>query len=68
MQSVIRKYGNCGNEEETEVKNTRDQSSSIDELKIEQSNNLPWIIEISSIVKKGKMFSDTVYDKRELKS
>ncbi|NXE34221.1 CCD73 protein, partial [Ptilorrhoa leucosticta] len=36
MQSVIRKYGNCGNEEETEIKNTRDQSSSIEELKIEQ--------------------------------
>ncbi|NWU45129.1 CCD73 protein, partial [Hylia prasina] len=47
-QSVIRKYGNCGNEE-TEVKNTRDQSSSIEELKIEQSN-LPWIIEINSQV------------------
>ncbi|NWX63613.1 CCD73 protein, partial [Promerops cafer] len=50
MQSVIRKYGNCGNQEETEVKNTRDQSSSIEELKIEQSNNLPWIIEINSQV------------------
>ncbi|NXA67979.1 CCD73 protein, partial [Mohoua ochrocephala] len=49
MQSVIRKYGNCGNEEETEVKNTRDQSSSTEELKIEQSNNLPWIIEISNL-------------------
>ncbi|NXB55625.1 CCD73 protein, partial [Struthidea cinerea] len=47
MQSVMRKYGNCGNEEETEVKNTRDQSSSIEELKTEQSNNLPWIIEIN---------------------
>ncbi|NXF21150.1 CCD73 protein, partial [Rhodinocichla rosea] len=50
MQSVIRKYGNCGNEEETEVKNTRNQSSSIEELKIEQSNNLSWIIEIRSQV------------------
>ncbi|NXQ24624.1 CCD73 protein, partial [Alaudala cheleensis] len=50
MQSVIRKYGNCGNEEETEVKNTRNQSSSTEELKIEQSNNLPWIIEINSQV------------------
>ncbi|NXO17988.1 CCD73 protein, partial [Oriolus oriolus] len=49
MQSVIRKYGNCGNEEETEVKNTRHQSSSIEELKIEQSNNLPWILEISNL-------------------
>ncbi|NWV82908.1 CCD73 protein, partial [Dasyornis broadbenti] len=45
MQSVIRRYSNCGNEEETEVKNTREQSSSIKELQIEQSNNLPWIIE-----------------------
>ncbi|NXK62714.1 CCD73 protein, partial [Sylvietta virens] len=50
MQSIIRKYGNCGNEEETEVKNTRDQSSGVEELKTEQSNNLPWIIEISSQV------------------
>ncbi|NWY30979.1 CCD73 protein, partial [Pheucticus melanocephalus] len=50
VQSVIRKYGNCGDEEETEVKNTRDQTSSIEELKIEQSNNLPWIIEIRSQV------------------
>ncbi|NWH88455.1 CCD73 protein, partial [Aegithalos caudatus] len=49
MQSVIRKYSNCGNEEETEVKNTRDQSSGIEELKTEQSN-LPWIIEINSQV------------------
>ncbi|KAM4777688.1 coiled-coil domain-containing protein 73 isoform 3-T6 [Cyanocitta cristata] len=37
MQSVIRKYGSCGNEEETEVKTTRDQSSSIEELKTEQN-------------------------------
>ncbi|NXH57530.1 CCD73 protein, partial [Rhabdornis inornatus] len=50
MQSVISKYGNCGNEEEIEVKNTRDKSSSIEELKIEQSNNLLWIIEINSQV------------------
>ncbi|CAN8213614.1 unnamed protein product [Coccothraustes coccothraustes] len=40
MQSVIRKYGNCGNEEETEVKTTRDQSSSIEELKIEQGSQV----------------------------
>ncbi|RMB97884.1 hypothetical protein DUI87_25362 [Hirundo rustica rustica] len=52
MQSVIRKYCNCGNEDETEVKNTRDPSSSIEELKKEQSN-LTWIIEISGLVKKG---------------
>ncbi|NXR25118.1 CCD73 protein, partial [Cinclus mexicanus] len=50
MQSVISKYGNCGNEEETEVKTTRDKSSSIEELNIEQSNNLPWITEINSQV------------------
>ncbi|XP_063253468.1 coiled-coil domain-containing protein 73 [Prinia subflava] len=40
VQSVIRKYGNCGNEEETEVKNTRDQSSSIEELKTEQNSQV----------------------------
>ncbi|XP_030915430.1 coiled-coil domain-containing protein 73 [Geospiza fortis] len=40
MQSVIRKYGNCGNEEESEVKNTRDPSSSIEELKIEQRSQV----------------------------
>ncbi|NXO31897.1 CCD73 protein, partial [Cisticola juncidis] len=49
VQSLIRKYGNCGNEEKTEVKNTTDPSSSIEELKTEQSN-LPWIIEINSQV------------------
>ncbi|NXQ15632.1 CCD73 protein, partial [Peucedramus taeniatus] len=59
MQSIIRKYDNCGNEEETEVKNTRDQSSSIEELKTEQSNNLPWIIEISSQVLKNS-FKDEI--------
>ncbi|XP_014114491.1 PREDICTED: coiled-coil domain-containing protein 73 [Pseudopodoces humilis] len=37
MQSIIRKYGNCGDKEETEVKNTKDQSSSIEELKMEQT-------------------------------
>ncbi|NWV11540.1 CCD73 protein, partial [Ptilonorhynchus violaceus] len=47
MQSVIRKYSNCGNEEETEVKTTRDQSSNIKELQLEQSNNLTWITEIN---------------------
>ncbi|NWR91483.1 CCD73 protein, partial [Furnarius figulus] len=40
MQSIIRKYGNCGHEEETEVKNTREHSSSTEELQTEQSNNL----------------------------
>ncbi|NWS18655.1 CCD73 protein, partial [Pachyramphus minor] len=40
IQSVIRKYANCGHEEETEVKNTRDHSSNTEELQTEQSNNL----------------------------
>ncbi|NXC59524.1 CCD73 protein, partial [Aleadryas rufinucha] len=60
MQSVIRKYGNCGNEEETEVKNMRDQSSSIEELKTEQSNNLPWIIEISNLQVLENSFKDEI--------
>ncbi|NXM36415.1 CCD73 protein, partial [Oxyruncus cristatus] len=47
IQSVIRKYGNCGHEEETEVKNTRDHSSNTEELQTEQSNNLTWIAEIN---------------------
>ncbi|NWS97616.1 CCD73 protein, partial [Mionectes macconnelli] len=47
IQSVIRKYGNCGYEEETEVKNTRDHSSNTEELQTEQSNNLTWIVEIN---------------------
>ncbi|NXR33280.1 CCD73 protein, partial [Zosterops hypoxanthus] len=49
IQPVIRKYGDCGNEKETEVKSMRDQSSSREELKTEQSN-LSWIIEINSQV------------------
>ncbi|NWI73783.1 CCD73 protein, partial [Dryoscopus gambensis] len=60
MQSVIRKYGNCGNEEGTKVKNTRDPSSSIEELKIEQSNNLPWIIEISNLQVLENSFKDEI--------
>ncbi|XP_023784243.1 coiled-coil domain-containing protein 73 isoform X4 [Cyanistes caeruleus] len=40
MQSIIRKYGNCGDKEETEVKNTKDQSSSIEELKMEQNSQV----------------------------
>ncbi|NXU41555.1 CCD73 protein, partial [Drymodes brunneopygia] len=60
MQSVIRKYGNCGNEEETELRNTRDQSSSIEELKTEQSNNLPWIIEISNLQVLENSFKDEI--------
>ncbi|NXY63070.1 CCD73 protein, partial [Callaeas wilsoni] len=59
MQSVIRKHGNCGNEE-TEVKNTRDQSSRIEELKIEQSNNLSWIIEISNLQVLENSFKDEI--------
>ncbi|NXK39162.1 CCD73 protein, partial [Piprites chloris] len=47
IQSVIRKYGNCGHEEETEVKDTRDHSSNTEELQTEQSNNLTWIVEIN---------------------
>ncbi|NWU16765.1 CCD73 protein, partial [Cephalopterus ornatus] len=46
IQSVIRKYGNCG-QEETERKNTRDHSSNTEELQTEQSNNLTWIVEIN---------------------
>ncbi|NWS33056.1 CCD73 protein, partial [Polioptila caerulea] len=60
VQSVIRKYGNCGNEEETEVKNTRDKSSGIEELKTEHSNNLPWIIEINSQVVENS-FKDEIH-------
>ncbi|NXM45485.1 CCD73 protein, partial [Gymnorhina tibicen] len=60
MQFVIGKYGNCGNEEETEVKTTRDKSSSIEELKIEQSNNLPWIIEISNLQVLENSFKDEI--------
>ncbi|XP_074005638.1 coiled-coil domain-containing protein 73 [Numenius arquata] len=37
MQSIIRKDCNFGHEEETEVKNTMDYSSSIEELQIEQN-------------------------------
>ncbi|XP_027591578.2 coiled-coil domain-containing protein 73 isoform X2 [Pipra filicauda] len=37
IQSVIRKYGNCGHEEETEVKTTRDHSSNTEELQTEQN-------------------------------
>ncbi|NXL99436.1 CCD73 protein, partial [Tyrannus savana] len=47
IQSVIRKYGNCGHEEETEVKPTGDHSSNTEELQTEQSNNLTWIVEIN---------------------
>ncbi|KFQ79335.1 Coiled-coil domain-containing protein 73, partial [Phoenicopterus ruber ruber] len=46
MQSIIRKDCNFGHEE-TEVKNTMDCSSSIEELQIEQSNNITWITELN---------------------
>lgn len=49
MQSVVRQDGNFGHEE-TEVKSTMDSSLSTEELQIEQSNSITWIIEISSIV------------------
>ncbi|NXY03038.1 CCD73 protein, partial [Pteruthius melanotis] len=60
MPSVIREYSNGGNEEETEVKNKRDQSSSIGELKTEQSNKLPWILEISNLEVLENSFKDEV--------
>ncbi|XP_050193042.1 coiled-coil domain-containing protein 73 [Myiozetetes cayanensis] len=37
IRSVIRKYGNCGHEEETEVKPTGDHSSNSEELQTEQN-------------------------------
>ncbi|NWY65841.1 CCD73 protein, partial [Erithacus rubecula] len=68
MQSGISKYGNCGNEEETEVKNTRDKSSSTEELKTEQSNNLTWIIEINPQVLENSFKDEiNVASPRELK-
>ncbi|NXC09366.1 CCD73 protein, partial [Orthonyx spaldingii] len=60
MQSVIRKYGNCGNEQETEVKPTRNQSSSTEEIKIQQSNNPPWIVEISNLQVLENSFKDEI--------
>ncbi|NXM92777.1 CCD73 protein, partial [Oenanthe oenanthe] len=51
LQSGISKYSNCGNEEETEVKTTRDKSSSIEELKTDQKNTHstdPQVLEKSS--------------------
>ncbi|NWQ66565.1 CCD73 protein, partial [Neopipo cinnamomea] len=50
IQSVIRKYGNCGHEEETAVKTPRDHASNTEELQTEQSNNLTWIAEINAQV------------------
>ncbi|KFV41952.1 Coiled-coil domain-containing protein 73, partial [Tyto alba] len=48
MQSIIRKDGNFGHDEETEVKTTMDCSFSTEELQIEQSNNITWITEINN--------------------
>ncbi|NXY14190.1 CCD73 protein, partial [Atrichornis clamosus] len=64
MQSVIRKYGNCGHEEETEVKSTRDQSSNIEELQTEQSKNLTWIIEINLQVLENSFKDEINVEKR----
>lgn len=50
MQSIVRKDSNSGHEEQTEVENTMDYSLSVEELHIEESNNITWIIEISSVV------------------
>ncbi|NXE93396.1 CCD73 protein, partial [Menura novaehollandiae] len=60
IQSVIRKYANCGHEEETETKSTRDQSSNIEELQTEQSNNLTWIIGISNLQVLENSFKDEI--------
>ncbi|NXC29207.1 CCD73 protein, partial [Campylorhamphus procurvoides] len=59
MQSIIKKYGNCGHEEETEVKNTGEHSSSTEELQTERSNDLTWIIEINLQVLE-KSFKDEI--------
>ncbi|NWX13120.1 CCD73 protein, partial [Aegotheles bennettii] len=47
MQSITRKDGDFGHEEETEVKTTVDYSLSTEELQTEQSNNITWITEIN---------------------
>ncbi|KGL99376.1 Coiled-coil domain-containing protein 73, partial [Charadrius vociferus] len=60
MQSIIRKDCNCGHEEETAVKNTMDYSLGIEELQIEQSNNITWIIEISNIQVLENSFKDEI--------
>ncbi|KFZ46919.1 Coiled-coil domain-containing protein 73, partial [Antrostomus carolinensis] len=60
IPSIIRKDSNFGHEEETEVKNTIDYSSSIEELQTEQSNNTTWIIEISNVRVLENSFKDEV--------
>ncbi|KFQ72481.1 Coiled-coil domain-containing protein 73, partial [Phaethon lepturus] len=59
MQSTITKDSNFGHEE-TEVKNTMDNSLSIEELQIEQSNNITWIIEISNLQVLENSFKDEI--------
>ncbi|NXG10558.1 CCD73 protein, partial [Sakesphorus luctuosus] len=54
MQSIIRKYGNCRHEEETEVKTTREHhSSSTEELQTERSNNLTYLQVLANSFKDG---------------
>ncbi|KFV08078.1 Coiled-coil domain-containing protein 73, partial [Tauraco erythrolophus] len=59
MQSV-RKDGNFGYEEETEVKTTMDYSSSTEEPQMEQSNNFTWIIEMSNLQVLENSFKDEI--------
>ncbi|KFP95802.1 Coiled-coil domain-containing protein 73, partial [Haliaeetus albicilla] len=54
MQSIVRK------EEQTEVENTMDYSLSIEELHIEESNNITWIIEISNLQVLENSFKDEI--------
>ncbi|KFQ94206.1 Coiled-coil domain-containing protein 73, partial [Nipponia nippon] len=60
MQSIVRKACNFGHDEETEVKNKMDYSLSIEELQIEQSNNITWIIEISNLQVLENSFKDEI--------
>ncbi|KFM13928.1 Coiled-coil domain-containing protein 73, partial [Aptenodytes forsteri] len=60
MQSITRKDCNFGHDEETEVKTTTDYSLSIEELQIEQSNNITWIIEISNLQVLENSFKDEI--------
>ncbi|KFZ67513.1 Coiled-coil domain-containing protein 73, partial [Podiceps cristatus] len=60
MQSIIRKDSNFEHEEETEVKTTMDYSLSIEELQMEQSNNITWIIELSNLQVLENSFKDEI--------
>ncbi|NXX78030.1 CCD73 protein, partial [Urocolius indicus] len=60
VQSIIRKDGNFGHEEESEVKTTMDYSLSTEELQIEQSNNITWITEINLQVHENS-FKDEIH-------